>query len=262
VSAADRFRGGTAEAPALVLDLDGYEGPIDLLLALAREQKVDLAKLSILALADQYLAFIAAQQRLRLEIAADYLVMAAWLAYLKSRLLLPEPPAEDEGLSGVELEAALRHRLRLLAAMQRAGGTLMARPQLGRDFFLRGMPEGLPRVDRPVYALSLYELLTAYGEGHRRTHARVLTIEPPAFHSLDEALHHLAQFVGHVPEWRELAAFLPPELRGAVFRRSALASTFAATLELTRTGRVELRQDRAFGPIYLRSPAARRGGAG
>ena len=250
------------EEPALVLDLDGYEGPIDLLLALAREQKVDLAKLSILALADQYLAFIAAQRQLRLEIAADYLVMAAWLAYLKSRLLLPEPPGEDEGPSAEELAASLGHRLRLLAAMQRAGGALMAGPQLGRDVFARGMPEGLPRVDRPVYELTLFELLSAYGEGHRRSHARVLTIELPTFHSLDEALHHLAQFVGHVPEWRDLLAFLPEELRGALYRRSALAATFAATLELTRAGRVELRQDRAFGPIYLRSTAARRGDAG
>jgi segregation and condensation protein A len=267
LSAADRSRGGLArvgpgEEPALVLDLDGYEGPIDLLLALAREQKVDLAKLSILALADQYLAFLAAQQRLRLEIAADYLVMAAWLAYLKSRLLLPEPPAEDDGPSGAELAALLQHRLRLLAAMQRAGAELMASPQLGREVFLRGAPEGLPRIDRPVYALSLYELLTAYGEGHRRSHARVLTIELPAFHSLDDALRHFAQFVGHVPEWRELAAFLPAELRGAVFRRSALAATFAATLELTRAGRIELRQDRPFGPIYLRSAAPRRSDAG
>jgi segregation and condensation protein A len=251
------------EEPGLVLDLDGYEGPIDLLLTLAREQKVDLAKLSILALADQYLAFIAAQRRLRLEIAADYLVMAAWLAYLKSRLLLPEPPGgDDDGPSAAELAASLAHRLRLLAAMQRAGAALMAGPQLGRDVFARGMPEGLPRVDRPVYQLSLYELLRAYGEGHRRSHARVLTIDLPIFHSLDEALTHLARFVGHVPEWRELAAFLPAELRGAVFRRSALASTFAATLELARAGRVELRQDRPFGPIYLRSPAASRSDVG
>src|SRR5439155_26614231 len=128
------------------------------------------------------------------------------------------------------------------------------------DVFRRGRPEGLPRVDRPIYEASLYELLSAYGEGHRRTHSQVLTIEPATFHSLDEALHHLAQFVGHVPEWRELAAFLPAELRGGVFRRSALASTFAATLELARTRRIELRQDRPFGPIYLRSPAARRRG--
>src|SRR2546421_11473749 len=165
-----------ADRDQLVLELDGYEGPIDLLLALAREQKVDLAKLSILALADQYLAFIAAQHRLRLEIAADYLVMAAWLAYLKSRLLLPEPPAEEDGPSGAELAAALRHRLQLLAAMQRAGGALMGRPQVGRDLYLRGAPEGLPTIDRPVYELSLYELLTAYAEGHRRRHTQVLTI--------------------------------------------------------------------------------------
>src|ERR1700719_4037481 len=238
-----------ADEPALVLDLDGYEGPIDLLLALAREQKVDLAKLSILALADQYLAFIAVQRRLRLEIAADYLVMAAWLAYLKSRLLLPGPPAEDDGPSGAELAAALRHRLQLLAAMQRAGGALMARPQLGRELFLRGAPEGLPTIDRPVYELSLYELLTAYAEGHRRRHGQVLTIAPPVFHSLEDALHRLAQLVGQIPEWRD-----------GVSRRSALASTLAASLELARAGRIELRQDRAFGPIYLRSPAS--GGQG
>jgi segregation and condensation protein A len=247
-----------ADEPSLVLDLDGYEGPIDLLLALAREQKVDLTRLSILALADQYLAFIAAQRQLRLEIAADYLVMAAWLAYLKSRLLLPEPPADEDGPSGEELAAALRHRLQLLAAMQHSGTALMARPLLGRDVFLRGSPEGIPRIDSPEYQLSLYELLTAYGERHRSRHAQVLTIAAPVYHSLDEALRRLAQFVGHVPEWRELAAFLPEELRGGVLRRSALAATFAAMLELARAGRLELRQDRAFGPIYLRSRAARR----
>src|SRR5262249_10600480 len=135
-----------SDEPALVLDLDGFEGPIDLLLTLAREQKVDLARLSILALADQYLSFLAAQTWLRLEIAADYLVMAAWLAYLKSRLLLPEAPAEDDGPSGAELAEGLRHRLLLLAAMQRAGGALMGRPHLGREVFLRGVPEGLPQV--------------------------------------------------------------------------------------------------------------------
>jgi len=247
------------DEPALVLDLDGYEGPIDLLLSLARDQKVDLAKLSILALADQYLAFISEQRRLRLEVAADYLVMAAWLAYLKSRLLLPEPPKDDEP-SGDELAAALRHRLQLLETMRRCGAALMARPQLGRELHLRGMPEGLPTINRPVYELSLYELLTAYAVQHRRQHTQVLTIAAPTFHSLDEALHHLAQFVGHVPEWRELVGFLPPELRGGVLRRSALASTFAATLELARSGRIELRQDRIFGPIYLRSSSDRHGG--
>jgi len=241
---------------ALVLDLDGYEGPIDLLLALAREQKVDLARISILALADQYLAFIAAQQRLSLEIAADYLVMAAWLAYLKSRLLLPEPPADEEGPSAVELAETLGHRLRLLEAMQRAGAALMGRPQLGRDMFLHGMPDGLATINQPVFELSLYELLKAYGDGHRRQHGQVLTIPPSSYPSLSDALLHLAQFVGHVPEWRELISFLPEELRGGGSRRSALAATFAATLELARSGQLELRQDRIFGPIYLRSSAA------
>jgi segregation and condensation protein A len=243
------------ESQELVLELDGYEGPIDLLLALAREQKVDLGKISILALADQYLAFISRERSLRLEIAADYLVMAAWLAYLKSRLLLPQPPEDDEP-SGAELAAELEHRLRLLEAMQIAGGRLMARPRTGQDVFLRGAPEGLAVIAVPVYELGLYELLRAYGEGRRRTTAAVLTIEPAEFHSMDEALKRLARFLGHVPDWRELTSFLPEELRGEIFLRSALAATFAATLELARSGRIELRQDRAFGPIYLRSPAS------
>jgi segregation and condensation protein A len=243
------------ESQELVLELDGYEGPIDLLLALAREQKVDLGKISILALADQYLAFISRQRSLRLEIAADYLVMAAWLAYLKSRLLLPQPP-EDVEPSGAELAAELEHRLKLLEAMQTAGGRLMARPRTGQDVFLRGAPEGLAVIAVPVYELGLYELLRSYGEGRRRTKAAVLTIEPAEFHSMDEALKRLARFLGHVPDWRELTSFLPEELRGELFLRSALAATFAATLELARSGRIELRQDRAFGPIYLRSPAS------
>jgi len=243
----------------LVLDLDGYEGPIDLLLALAREQKVDLGRISILALADQYLAFIASQRRLRLEIAADYLLMAAWLAYLKSRLLLPQPLADDEP-SAAEMAAVLEHRLRLLEAMQTAGRRLMSRPRLGHDVFPRGAPEGLAVIAIPVYELGLYELLRAYGESRRRTTAAVLVIEPSAFHSTDDALRHLAAFVGHVPDWRVLTMFLPDELRGEVFRRSALAATFAASLELARSGLIELRQDRAFGPIYLRSPASTGGG--
>jgi segregation and condensation protein A len=242
-------------AEELVLELDGYEGPIDLLLALAREQKVDLGKISILALADQYLAFITRQRSLPLEIAADYLVMAAWLAYLKSRLLLPQPPEDDEP-SGAELAAELERRLRLLEAMQTAGGRLMARPRIGHDVFLRGMSEGLAVIAVPVYQLDLYELLRAYGEGRRRSETAVLAIEPTAFHSMDEALQRLTRFLGRVPDWRELTRFLPEELRGEVFRRSALAATFAATLELVRSGRIELRQDRAFGPIYLRSPAS------
>jgi segregation and condensation protein A len=242
-----------AGGPALVLDLDGFEGPIDLLLTLARQQKVDLTRISILALAEQYLAFIAATRQLRLEVAADYLVMAAWLAYLKSRLLLPEPPQDDEGPTGEEMAAALSHRLGLLAAMQRAGAALIERKLLGRDVFARGAPEGIPCIDRPVYELSLYELLSAYGDSHRRRHSEILVVAPPALHSLDEALTRLGRLVGHVPEWRELAAFLPDEFRGGIFRRSALAATFAAVLELARAGRLELRQESAFGPIHLRS---------
>jgi segregation and condensation protein A len=252
------------EGQELVLELDGYEGPIDLLLALAREQKVDLGKISILALADQYLAFITRQRSLRLEIAADYLLMAAWLAYLKSRFLLPQPPEDDEP-SGAELAAELEHRLKLLEAMQTAGTRLMARPRIGQDVFLRGAPEGIAVIAVPVHELSLYELLRAYGEGRRRTEAAVLAIEPTAFHSMDDALNRLAPFLGHVPDWRELTRFLPEGLRGEIFRRSALAATFAATLELARSGRIELRQDWAFGPIYLRSrapAAARDAGAG
>jgi segregation and condensation protein A len=244
--------------PAFVLDLDGYEGPIDLLLALAREQKVDLARISILALADQYLAFIAAQRQLQLEIAADYLVMAAWLAYLKSRLLLPEPPDDESGPSAAELAEALSHRLRLLEAMQRAGAALMARPLLGRDVFARGAPEGFATIDRAVFELSLFDLLKAYGDSHRRLHSQVLTIPPSTYQSLADALERLAQFIGQVPEWRELIAFLPAEWLDGESRRSALAATFAATLELAKSGHLELRQDRIFGPIYLRSGAAAR----
>ncbi len=245
-----------SDGAALVLDLDGYEGPIDLLLALAREQKVDLARISILALADQYLAFIAEQRRLQLEVAADYLVMAAWLAYLKSRLLLPDPP-EEAGPSATELAEALAHRLRLLEAMQCAGASLMARPQLGRDVFARGAPEGLATIDQPVFELSLYELLKAYGDGHRRQHGQVLTIPPSSYASLSEALERLMRIVGQLPDWRELIAFLPVEfhgeLHGGATRKSALAAVFAATLELAKSGQLELRQDRLFGPIYLRS---------
>jgi len=241
----------------LVLDLDGYEGPIDLLLSLAREQKVDLTKISILALADQYLGFIAAQRQLKIEIAADYLVMAAWLAYLKSRLLLPRPHEDDE-LDAEEVAAAIGHRLQLLEAMQTAGRQLMVRSRLGQDFFLRGAPEGLATVPVAVWRLELYELLRAYGDSRRRTTNSILAVEPSVFYSMDDALQRFAGFLGRVPDWRALVRFLPEEVRGDQMRRSALAATFAAVLELARDGRIELRQDRAFGPIWLRSPPALR----
>jgi len=254
----DAAEAGTFTTPEqLVLDLDGYEGPIDLLLSLAREQKVDLTKISILALADQYLAFIAAQRRLRLEIAADYLVMAAWLAFLKSRLLLPEP--NEDAPEAEEMAAALGHRLQLLEAMQTAGRALLTRPQLGRDFWLRGAPEGLAAVPVPVWQLDLYKLLRAYSDSRRRTTTAVLAVEPSAFYSTDDALRRFARFLGRVPAWRALVRFLPDDIRGDLMRRSALAATFAAALELVRDGHIELRQDRAFGPIWLRSsPPLRR----
>jgi segregation and condensation protein A len=235
----------------LVLDLDGYEGPIDVLLTLARDQKVDLAKISILELADQYLSFIQRARRLRLEIAADYLVMAAWLAYLKSRLLLPEPESEGEP-SGAELAAALAFQLQRLEAMQNAGATLMARPRLGQDFFKRGEPEAVRIVSRNVYEVSLYELLKAYGQqrGHKQDTA--LHIAPTDLYSMDEALRRVGDMLGHALDWRTLAAFLPDGLKGLVYR-SAVAATFAASLELVRAGRAELRQDGAFGPIYLKA---------
>jgi segregation and condensation protein A len=179
--------------------------------------------------------------------------MAAWLAYLKSRLLLPQPPQEDEP-EAAEIAAALGHRLMLLEAMQTAGRRLMARPRLGFDWFLRGSPEGLATVAVPVWRLDLYELLRAYGDGRRRSTTAVLTIEPSVFHSTDDALKRLSRFLGRMPDWRELTRFLPDERGGEELRRSAIAATFAAALELVRDGRVELRQDRAFGPIYLRSP--------
>jgi segregation and condensation protein A len=236
----------------LVLDLDGFEGPIDVLLTLARDQKVDLAKISILELADQYLSFIQRARRLRLEIAADYLVMAAWLAYLKSRLLLPEPEGEGEP-SGAELAAALAFQLQRLEAMQQAGEKLMARPRLGQDFFRRGAPEALKIVSRAVYDVSLYDLLKAYGDQRgRQTRDTALHIAPMELYSMDDALRRLSEMLGHAPDWRTLAAFLPGGLRGLVYR-SAIAATFAASLELVRSGRAELRQDGTFGPIYLKA---------
>ena len=234
----------------LVLDLDGFEGPIDVLLTLARDQKVDLAKISILELADQYLSFIQRARHLRLEIAADYLVMAAWLAYLKSRLLLPEP--EDGGEpTGAELAAALAFQLQRLESMQQAGATLMARPRLGQDFFRRGAPEGIRIVSRTVYDVSLYDLLKAYGDQRARRKDTALHIAPTELYSMDDALRRLGEMLGKVPDWRLLAAFLPAGLKGLVFR-SAVAATFAATLELVRSGLAEIRQDGAFGPIYLK----------
>lgn len=235
----------------LHLDLDGYEGPIDILLTLARDQKVDLKKISILELADQYLAFIARARKLRLELAADYLVMAAWLAYLKSRLLLPEPPGDGEP-TGVELAAALAFQLQRLEAMQKAGQAMLDLPQLGRDTFLRGAPEPLKVVDVPVFELSLYDLLKAYGTHPGRRREGMLQIQPLNLFSMDDALKRIGDFIGQTLDWTTLQHFLPEGLRQPLQRRAAVAATFAASLELARSGIINLRQDGLFGPIYLK----------
>ncbi|MFN3075887.1 MAG: segregation and condensation protein A [Alphaproteobacteria bacterium] len=242
----------------LVLDLDGFEGPIDVLLTLAREQKVDLKHVSILALAEQFLAFIAQVRRHQLELAADYLVMAAWLAYLKSRLLLPTLAPDDEP-SGPEMAAALQFQLMRLQAIQERGLALMERPRLGRDFFARGTPEGLGVVARPVFNVTLYDLLKAYGEHHHRRSVTSLEIVPSGLYSVEEALRRLADRVGRLPGWQVLESFLPEGLSfgdaGALLRRSALCATFVASLELARQGRIEIRQDGGpFSPIHIRRP--------
>jgi segregation and condensation protein A len=241
----------SANDDELVLDLDGFEGPIDALLSLARDQKVDLRKISILELADQYLAFIARARRLRLELAADYLVMAAWLAYLKSRLLLPEPPADGEP-SGAELAAALAFQLQRLEAMQNAGKRLMALPQFGIDFFARGEPEPAKIIDVPVWDVTLFDLLKAYGTHPGRRKEGLLRIAPLNLFSMDDALKRIGDMLGHVLDWTVLRNFLPENLDTPLQRRAAIAATFAASLELARNGRVELRQESTFAPIYLR----------
>lgn len=249
----DGFKDDPPEA-RLVVDLDGFEGPIDVLLALAREQKVDLTRISVLALADQYLAFVARLRHEHLEIAADYLVMAAWLAYLKSRLLLPDPPAGEDEPTGAELAEALRLQLLRLEAMQKAGATLMALPRLGREVFARGAPEGVERIDRPVWDVRLYDLLKAYAD-HRRKHAvTTLHIEAPDLYSMDDAIARLNRLLGHSPGWSVLRSFLPDDLAPGLVRRSALASHFVAALELARQGRLVLRQDGGpFSDIHVRA---------
>lgn len=239
----------------LTLDLDGFEGPIDVLLSLAREQKVDLAKISILQLADQYLAYIANVRRIRLEIAADYLVMAAWLAYLKSRLLLPEPEGEAEPTAEA-MASALQFQLRRLEAMQEAGVRLMARPLVGRDVFPRGAPEGVKTIVEEQLEPNLYELLKAYGAIRGKDENAVLEIAPSELYSMETAMVRLREMLGAVPDWTELTTFLPPDLRDSLIARSAVAATFAASLELVREGMVQLRQTAAFAPIYLRTARA------
>lgn len=241
---------GEAPEGQLVLDLDGYEGPIDVLLTLARDQKVDLTRISILQLADQYLAFVAEARRIRLELAADYLVMAAWLAYLKSRLLLPEQDEEEP--SGEDLAQALAFQLQRLEAMQEVGAKLVDRPRLGRDVFARGAPEGIQVVSQSIFDLSLYDLLKAYTEHKRKEEFGTWRIQPSELYSMEDALQHLSEMLGRLPDWTSLASFVPGTARDSLLSRSALAAHFVASLELTKAGKLELRQDGVFSPIYLR----------
>jgi segregation and condensation protein A len=244
--------GAKAQGGELVVDLEGFEGPIDLLLTLAREQKVDLTKISILALAEQYIAYIERARELRLEIAADYLVMAAWLAFLKSRLLLPQPEDQEEEPSAADMALAMTFQLQRLEAIQTAGIRLFARPKLGEQVFRRGAPEGIAAITTPVYELSLYELLKSYGHQRSRRESAHLKIAASELYSMDEALQRLRGSLGGATDWTTIEAFLPASLKFGLVARSALASTIAATLELARTGRLEIRQDVAFGPIFIR----------
>jgi segregation and condensation protein A len=242
-------RGSTE--PAMMVDVEGFEGPLDLLLALARQQKVDLAKISILALADQYLTFIEAARQLRLELAADYLVMAAWLAYLKSRLLLPEP-APEGGPSAEDMALALAYRLRRLEAFREVAGKLMGRPQLNRDIFARGAPEPIAEIKQPEWSATLYDLLTAYAQQRSHSVLSRVRFKKRTVWSLAEARDALERMIGQSTDWSRIDEFLiayvvEPSLAATVF-----ASSFATALELVREGMAEIHQKESFAPIYMR----------
>ena len=238
--------------PQLNVDVEGFEGPLDLLLELSRRQKVDLAKISILALAEQYLEFIEEVRKLRIELAADYLVMAAWLAFLKSKLLLPvEEIAEDE-ISGEEMAALLAFRLKRLEAMREAGKRLINRNRLGRDFFVRGVPEPIQIDKKKDFTATLYDLLSAYASQRQRQSVSHVTITKREVWSLSDAREILTRMVGELSDWTPLDAFLLPYIPTPELRNSAIASSFAATLELVREGKLKIRQEEAFAPLYLK----------
>ena len=252
VTDTDQDTGARRSEDGFVVDLAGFEGPLDLLLDLARSQKVDLHKISILELAEQYLAFIREVRKRRLELAADYLVMAAWLAYLKSRLLLPQA-ADDDEPAGEELAAQLHARLRRLEAIRDAAARLANRPRLGRDVFGFGMPEGVARTGTTTFRAQLLDLLSAYASFRERTSITTMTMTPPPVWSLADARHALERLVGEIPEWTSLDRFLVAYLDGPNGGASILASGLSASLELVREGVLELRQDRPFAPLMMRS---------
>jgi segregation and condensation protein A len=240
-----------SDEPALVVDVEGFEGPLDLLLTLARQQKVDLHKISILALADQYLAFVEEARKLRLELAADYLVMAAWLAYLKSRLLLPEA-APAEGPSAEDMATALAYRLRRLEAFREVAASLMSRPQLGRDVFVRGQPEPIAHVKHPQWSATLYDLLSAYASQRQKTVLGHVRVAKRNVWSLAEARETLERLVGGATDWSRLDEYLISYLVEPSLAPTVFASTFAATLEMVKEGVAEVHQHTAFAPIYVR----------
>ena len=239
-----------------VLNLGAFEGPIDVLLVLARDQKVDLMHISILALAEQYLRFIETARQSQLELAADYLVMAAWLAFLKSKLLLPKEENDDQP-SAEEMAEALKFQMMRLEAMQEAGRKVFQLPRKGINFYPRGAPEGLPVTLRAVYDVSLYDLLRAYGRQHNEKNVTALEIEPFDLYSIDDAIARLREILPGVPDWTELASFLPQGTLQPLMRRSAVSTTLIAVLELVRQGKADIRQDGgAYSPIFLK-PANR-----
>lgn len=239
------------EDEAFVVNISGYEGPLDLLLQLARNQKVDLKQISILALVEQYLGFIQEARRLKLELAADYLVMAAWLAYLKSRLLLPEEKSADGQPSAQEMAMRLQLQLQRLDAIRDCAARLMGRDRTGRDIFLRGQPEPLKVFKKKAFDSTLYELLKAYAEIAQKIGAKAYVPKRRNVFALDEALQRLQRIIGMAIEWTDISQFLPDE-GDDDYRRSALASTFLASLEMTRLGRAELQQLETFGPLFVR----------
>lgn len=247
VSVADRLA-----AEALIVDVDGFEGPLDVLLTLSRTQKVDLRKISVLALAQQYLAFVEKARALRIELAADYLVMAAWLAFLKSRLLLPPDP-DDEGPSGEELAAHLAFQLERLQAMRDAAARLMARDQLGRDFFKRGQGEDVTRIRTVTYSATLLDLMQGYARIRTRDEFRPFVMDRDAVFTMEQALERMRPLIGFAGAWTDMETYLPEGWEAdPVRRRSATAATFAASLELVKEGHMEMKQSETFAPIQLR----------
>lgn len=241
----------SADDPELLIDVGGFEGPLDLLLHLAKVQKVDLARISVLALAEQYLKFIDSARRVRIELAADYLVMAAWLAYLKSKLLIPQQAKGDDGPTGEEMAATLAFRLKRLEAMREAATQLVNRNRLGRDVFARGAPEHIPHRFKSAYDANLFDLLSAYANLRQRQAVTQVTIERRKVWSLADARALLTQMLGEIGEWTALQQYLLTYLPPAD-RVTAMASAFAASLELVREGKLEIRQEGAFQPIYMR----------